>query len=355
MLHRHDAVGEHTLALQHRLATSGVESTIYSELPDPATADRTRPYLEYESQAETGDILVYQFATQSVIAGWLAMRPEPVVINYHSVTPPRFFSGWNNGITRLQVAAQLELALLAPHAALGVAVSRFDEGELREAGCARTVVIPVANVEVPPVEPDPAALERLRAQDPGPGPRWLSVGRLAPNKAHHHTIAALLVARASSDPGARLTVVGSPSEPAYAAALGRYAGSLGLAGAVEFVSGIADAELAAHYRRADVLVMLSEHEGFGVPLVEAMGHGLPIVAFDSGAVSEVLGDAGLLLDQKHPRQVAAAVAGLMANPDQRKRLVEAGKSRFATMGLEDAGERLVEVVRGVGDRLTTSR
>ncbi len=355
MLHRHDAVGEHTLALQHRLAMSGVASTIYSERPDPATADRTRPYLEYESHAQRGDILVYQFATQSAIAGWLAMRPEPVVINYHSITPPKFFASWNNGITRLQVAAQLELAVLAPHAALGVAVSRFDERELREAGCLRTVVIPVANVEVPPVEPDLAALERMRERHPGPGPRWLSVGRLAPNKAHHQTIAALFVARASSDPGARLTVVGSPSEPSYAAALVRYAASLGLADAVEFVRGITDAELAAHYRHADVLVMLSEHEGFGVPLVEAMGHGLPIVAFDSGAVSEVLGDAGLLLDQKHPRQVAAAVTGLMADPDHRNRLAEAGKSRFATLGLGDAGERLVEAVRGVGDRLTTSR
>jgi glycogen synthase len=84
-------------------------------------------------------------------------------------------------------------------------------------------------------------------------------------------------------------VVGSPTEPAYADGLVRYAASLGLADAVDFVSGISDDELAAHYRFADVLVMLSEHEGFGVPLVEAMGHGLPVVAFDAGAVDEVLG------------------------------------------------------------------
>jgi glycosyltransferase involved in cell wall biosynthesis len=285
----------------------------------------------------------------------LAQRPEPVVINYHSITPPAFFGPWNNGITRLQVGARLELGVLAPTASLGVAVSRFDEGELLEAGCPCTTVIPVANVAVPPVEPDPEALGRLRAGDPGPGQRWLSVGRLAPNKAHQHAIAGLLVARTTSDPGARLTVVGAPTEPAYASALRHYAASLGLADSVDFVSGITDGELAAYYRYSDVLVMLSEHEGFGVPLVEAMGQGLPIVAYDAGAVGEVLDGAGLLLEHKHPRRVARAVTGLIGNSHERARLVESGRTRFAAMHLEDAGDRLVEAVRSVSHPVTAAR
>ncbi len=127
MLHRHDAVGEHTIALRDRLVLAGVDSRIYSQIPDPRTRDDTRYYLDYESDAQPGDVLVYQFATESVIATWLAGRPEPVVINYHSITPPRYFWPWSNGITRLQVGARLELDQLAPRAALGIAVSRFDE------------------------------------------------------------------------------------------------------------------------------------------------------------------------------------------------------------------------------------
>ncbi len=354
MLHRHDAVGEHTLALWRRLQATGTDSTIYTEIPDPLTADLTRNYLDYESDAAPGDVLVYQFATESAIAGWLAGRPEPVVINYHSITPPGFFRRWNNGITRLQVGAQLELALLAPRATLGVAVSRFDEGELVGAGCARTTVIPVANVADPPIEPDPTALDRLRARSAGsePGRQWLSVGRLAPNKGHQLTIAALFVARMTSDANARLTVVGAPTEPAYAEALAGYAASLGLAEAVDFVSGISDGELAAHYRSADVLVMLSEHEGFGVPLVEAMGHGLPVVAFDAGAVHEVLDGAGVLVASREPRQVAEAVDRVVGDGQVRARLIEAGKSRFAALGLADAGDRLVTAVMDAG-RVTT--
>ena len=226
---------------------------------------------------------------------------------------------------------------------------------MREAGCERTKVIPVANVSVPPTEPDPTVVERLSVGGTGRGHRWLSVGRLAPNKAHHRTIAALFVARTSTDPEAHLTLVGAPTEPAYAAALRRYAASLGLADSVEFVTGISDAALAAYYRCADVLVMLSDHEGFGVPLVEAMGQGLPIVAFDSGAVAEVLDGSGVLLADRHPRRVAETVARLVADPGEQDRLVGAGRTRFAAMGLEAAGDRLVEALRDVSGRVATSR
>jgi glycosyltransferase involved in cell wall biosynthesis len=355
MLHRHDAVGEHTMALRDRLTVAGVTSRIYSQIPDPGTADQTRPYLDYESDAQPGDVLVYQFATESVMAPWLAGRAEPVVINYHSITPPEYFWPWSNGITRLQVGAQMELAQLAPRAALGVAVSRFDEQELHRAGCARTTVIPVAQVAVPPVEPDPDLVGRLRARDADGSHRWLSVGRLAPNKCHQQTIAALFVARAAARPGPRLTLVGAPSEPAYARALRRFAAALGLADAVEFVTGLTDPELAARYRAADVLVMLSEHEGYGVPLVEAMGQGLPIVAFAAGAVREVLDDAGVVLTDKHPRHVAAGVTRLLADETEQRRLVEAGRARFGALGLGDAGDRLVEALRNMAQPPISAR
>ncbi|HEX7459649.1 MAG TPA: hypothetical protein VF279_03400, partial [Acidimicrobiales bacterium] len=225
MLHRRDAVGEHTRALRGLLEADGVECRIYIETPDPDTVDETRPYLEYVDDAEPGDVLVYQMATRSDMAGWLAARPEPVVVNYHSITPTRSFAPWNNWIARHQAAAMLELANLAPTAALGIGVSEFDADELRAAGCGEVVVIPVANVRLPPTAPDPAAVAALEHRA-GDGPQWLSVGRLAPNKAHQDTIAALFVARATTSPDARLTIVGSPAEPTYARALWRYAAGL---------------------------------------------------------------------------------------------------------------------------------
>jgi len=349
MLHRRDAVGEHTRSLRDRLVAEGVECRIYIETPDPDTVGETRPYHEYEADARPGDVLVYQMATRSDMATWLRDRPEPVVINYHSVTPAEYFVPWNNWIAKHQVAAIQDLAALAPTAALGIGVSEFDAAELRSAGCDDVVVVPVANVEVPPPPPDPGALAALE-RAPG-GPRWLSVGRLAPNKGHENTLAALFVARATTAPDARLTIVGSPVEPAYARALHRFAAALGLTGAVSFVSRLSDGELSAQYAAADVLVMLSAHEGFGVPLLEAMSHGVAVVAFASGAVPEVVGGAGVLLDDRGPRRVADEVAALLADADRREALVAAGRARPAELGLDRAASDLVAAVRGVADRV----
>ncbi len=347
MLHRRDAVGEHTRTLRELLLVAGVRSTVYTELPDPETVDETRPYRDYARDAVPGDVLVYQVATRSEMTRWLARRPEPVVLNYHSITPATFFARWNNGIARMQEAAVRELAELAPRCVLGIGVSEFDVAELRAAGCPATRVVPVVNVPLPPVAPDPAAAAVLTKRAAAGGPWWLSVGRLAPNKAHQDTIAALFVARATTSPGAHLTIVGGPTEPHYAAALKRYAADLGLSGAVEFTTQLTPGELAARYATADVLVMLSEHEGFGVPLVEAMSQGLPVVAYDAGAVAEVMDGAGVLLDRKGPRDVADAVGALLEDGARRDGLVAAGRTRIGELGLEHAGSDLVTALQGV--------
>ena len=108
MLHRRDAVGEHTRSLRDRLVASGVRCGVYTELPDPDTVDETRPYVEYEHDAVPGDVLVYQVATRSDMTRWLAGRPEPVVLNYHSLTPAQFFARWNNPIARMQEHIRLQ-------------------------------------------------------------------------------------------------------------------------------------------------------------------------------------------------------------------------------------------------------
>ena len=284
-------------------------------------------------------MLVYQFATTSAIAPWLRARSETLVVNYHNVTPPEFYAPWDNGMARHQLLAQTQLRELAARAALGVAVSAFNEAELREAGFAHTAVVPPAAMLAAG-----AGARGPEAARPEPGARWLSVGRLAPNKAIECAVMALLVMRAHQDPGATLEVVGRPVVPSYTAALHRFVAELGLRDAVRFAGSVSDHALVEVMAGSDVLVVTSAHEGFGVPVLEAMTFGLPVVANDAGALPEVVGDAGLLVDARDPYAVAGAIARMLRDADLRADLSAAAGRRIAALDLPGAAGRAVDLV-----------
>jgi L-malate glycosyltransferase len=306
------------------------------------TANETVPVLSYAQAAQPGDVVVYQFATASAMAPWLAGRSETVVVNYHNITPPDLMAPWDNHLALGQLQAQGDLALLAPRAALAVADSTYNEAHLAAAGFARTAVVPPSAALDALDGPQPTA----RSADPSHprGARWLAVGRVSPNKALESTIAALAVARAHRDPDATLLVVGKPATESYAAALRRYVVDMGLADAVRFTGHASDATVASAYAEADVLVVTSEHEGFCVPVVEAMAARLPVVAFAQGAVSEVLGGAGVLVSDKNPYALAGAIAALLADAPLRATLEEAGSRRLGELDLVGAADRFVSLL-----------
>lgn len=354
-LHRGDAVGRHTLRLRDEFAARGVVSRVYVETPDPDTVADSQPYADYGDEASAGDVLVYQLATASGMAEWLSSRREMLVVNYHNVTPPEYYAPWDNGLARHQVRAQAELALLARRAALAVTDSHFDEAELRRASYVRTAVVPPAAAL--PTLSDPSAghrsFARASAHDPGSpsdpahGARWVSIGRIAPNKALQYAIAGLLVARRHHDARATLEIIGRPVVPSYARALRRYADELGLSHAVTFHGAVDDDMLADQLGGADVVVLTSEHEGFGVPAVEALAAGVPVVANRAGALPEVVGDAGVLVDAGDPYALARGVAAALESredPARRAAGLEAARRRLDELDLPTAAVRTVDLI-----------
>jgi glycosyltransferase involved in cell wall biosynthesis len=342
MLHRGDAVGRHTRRLRDLFAARGLASRIYVEMVDPETADETELATTYPEHAEPGDVVVYQFATASSMAPWLAARPETLVVNYHNITPPALVASWNNPLARGQLQAQTELRLLAPRATLAVADSAYNREDLVAAGFADSVVVPPSAALGRDILL--AAARRDESSAVVDGARWLSVGRVAPNKAIDQTVIALAVTRAHFDPGATLHIVGKPAVAAYDDALHRYVAELGLAEAVTFAGHASDATVAAAYAQADVLVVTSAHEGFCVPVTEAMAVGLPVVAHAQGALPEVLGQAGVLVDSVDPYRLAATIADLLGDPVRRAALADAGRRQLAALDLDGAGDRFVDLV-----------
>jgi L-malate glycosyltransferase len=331
-LNPHDATGAHTLLLRDALRAAGWRSEIFAEAIHDDLASLAYKHWMYPEHAAEGDVAIYQFTTSSAVAGYLGEQGLPLVLDFHNFTAPQYFEGWEPGnVERANKAAE-ELARLAPRAMLGLAKSRFSEGELVRAGCRRTAVVPVlADYGRVTSAPDARVAAELAQMRAAGGADLLFVGRIVPSKAQHELVKALWAYRRLYDADARLHLVGGTASFEYTKALWDYACDLGLAEAVRMTGDVSDASLAAYYAGADVFVSMSAHEGFGVPLVEAMTAGVPIVARDAGAVGQTTAGAALLLAAADPSYVAAALHRVCTDEALRARLRDAGRRRAAEL------------------------
>jgi glycosyltransferase involved in cell wall biosynthesis len=195
-------------------------------------------------------------------------------------------------------------------------------------------------------EPDAALTASLvRRKEREGGADLLYVGKISPHKAPHDLVKMLAVLRRVADPAARLHLIGSPLGVTYEPALRAFIEELGLTSAVNLPGSVTGAELEAYYRVSDVFVMASDHEGFCVPLAEAMGHGVPVVAYGVTAVPETVGAAGLVLPDKSPVPFATAVGRVLEDATLRKVMVEAGTERAAGYDLAASTRRFVSLVQ----------
>ncbi|MGH9081735.1 MAG: glycosyltransferase family 4 protein [Acidimicrobiales bacterium] len=340
-----DATGSHTLLLRQALRAAGWRSEIFAEATHDELAGESHYYEEYGDHAEPGDVLVYQFATSSAVADYLLDRPEPLVLDYHNVTRPELLAAWDAEPARRSAEALRQLRRLAPRAALGIAVSAYNKRDLLAAGCRRTAVVPVlVDLDRLAAAPDPRVVERLAASKRQGGVDWLFVGRVVPSKAPHDAVKALWAYRRLYDPRARLHLVGATPSRRYLSALRAFVGELGLRGAVRVAGEVSDTALAGYYAAADAYVSTSRHEGFGIPLLEAMRAGVPVVALAAAAVPATVGPAGLLVDRPDPGRLAAAVHRVVTDGALRARLVAAGRDQVAAHGLDVSGRMAVAAI-----------
>jgi glycosyltransferase involved in cell wall biosynthesis len=291
--------------------------------------------------------LLYQASIGSHVADAFAAHPAPKLLNYHNITPVELVGWWQPQLTEELVLGREQLQRLAPLVRLGIAVSGYNEAELRACGYGATAVAPLLVDLGVHASSDAAVAARLARERDGGGSIWLFVGQLAPHKSQHDVIKALAFHRVAYDPRARLHLVGRETSPRYAQMLRRLVVSLGLEDAVVMEGSVSDGALAALYEGADVLVCCSEHEGFCAPLIEAMHHRLPIVAYGATAVPETVAGAGVVLPSKAPSLVAAAVERVRSDRVLRERLVEAGVRRAHDFDLDRSRGVFADAVLGV--------
>lgn len=341
-----DAIGHHVRRLQRVLREAGYESEIFADETQPAVRRLARHYREFTPSANGQPTwLLYHLSTGSPMAAFLAEAGQPLAVYYHNITPAQFFERWEPGATDSARAARSQLRLLAAPSRFAMANSAFSAGELSDQGYANVSVVPVlVDFDEYDIPPDPATGDRLRRAAAGGGATWLFVGRLAPNKCQHDVIGAFALYRELFDPAARLHLIGGRTSMLYWEGLQLLAAELGCDEAVEFTDVLTFPEVLAHYHAADVFVSLSEHEGFCVPVLEAMHFGVPVVALASSAVSETVADAGLLLPDKDPVTVACAVHRVLTDEALRSQLVAAGHRREEHFSFENNRKRLLSAL-----------
>jgi glycosyltransferase involved in cell wall biosynthesis len=172
--------------------------------------------------------------------------------------------------------------------------------------------------------------------DPGFG-YFLMVSNRRPHKNETRVLAAF--ARARIDPAIRLLLTGFPTN-----ALQAYIAQLGLTERVVFMGRVEDAQLPALYRGALGLLFPSLYEGFGLPVVEAMASGVPVLTSTVTALPGVAGDAALLVDPYEVDAIASGIERLLTDEDLRTRLRTAGLKRAATFRWDDVAARVKHVL-----------
>jgi glycosyltransferase involved in cell wall biosynthesis len=305
-----DAIGNEALAIRGHLRAAGFDSEIYAESVDPRLSREARPLEAYLEASGPASVCLYHFAVGSAAGPLIHSLPDRLVLRYHNVTPARFFLGYQNHVMGLCHHGRRTLEAFAARAELALGVSEFNRRELAAAGFARSGVLPIVL--------DPAAYRGRRSpvvqRQYGDGrANVLFVGRVIPNKRHEELLAAFALFQRGR-PRSRLLLVGDSAGCShYHDRLRERARDLGLRDVV-FSGHVEQDELLAYYSAADVFVCLSEHEGYCVPLIEAMLLGVPVIAFDAGAVRETLRGGGVLLTDKRPELVAELIESLVADP-----------------------------------------
>ncbi|HUY66974.1 MAG TPA: glycosyltransferase family 4 protein [Acidimicrobiales bacterium] len=335
-----DAIGGHVVQIRDLLRSRGFQSDIYFGNATPDRLDFGLPVTRIGDRSSAGRVLLYQLSIGSGVADVFRGRSERKFVNYHNITPADLLEAWLPAVGEEARWGRAQLRELAPVTEFAIADSNFNERELRDAGYRSTTTVPLlVDLEGFAGSPDRALSVRLADEKAEGGADLLFVGKVSPHKGQDDLVKALAAYRRVYDPKARLRLVGGAISDEYRVALERFAKELDLVDAVDIAGSVTHEELIAYYDAADAFVCLSNHEGFCVPLLEAMYHRLPIVAYTNTAVPETVQGAGLVLPDKEPARVAAAVDRVIHDTELRSRLALAAEARIRAFALPRVRDR----------------
>lgn len=318
-----DAITDQALLIRRWLREMGWQSEIYTEHCQAGLENEFLSISNYRRKRGE-NYLIYHHAIGATVADRLLDLEIPTILIYHNITPPDFFSLTDPALSRQLSDGRRQLEAMRTQTVLALGDSDFNESELHQVGYDETGVLPIVLDESKyRVTPDPQVLARYNDERRN----LLFLGRLAPNKKQEDLMKLLhFYHRIESE--ARLILVGSAQLKNYASWLREFASTLNLEDSVDFTGHVTQEEMIAYYKVADLYVSMSEHEGFGKPLVESMYFDLPVLAYSATAVPYTMGNAGMLFHQKHYEALAEVVDILNEDDSLRQSIIQGQRGRL---------------------------
>ncbi len=352
-----DAVGHDMMGEYEALRGEGITAYVFAGSHDPWCDARYPGMCITEEDfvrvaAEGSSLVVYHHANYWPKGEELLRKVAcPKWMKYHNVTPGGFFHRYADTAAlgawgdkgREQTARLVKEAGFVRY----LPDSPHNGDELLALGANRKdiqVAAPMTKLQdFGKTVLDRGLVERYSARDEV---KVLFVGRMAPNKGHAHIISVAERYLALYDRKVKFLFAGGDIIPNshYSQHLSQLVGEKGLEGVVEFVRHVSFEQLHSLYELSDVFMLLSEHEGFCVPILEAQQHGLPVIALDRCAVRDTLGEGQVLFNELDYDQIASAVWVVGHNASAKRFLRNKGWENLARFDGELLRRQFVAMV-----------
>lgn len=346
-----DAIGNDIRALDRMFREGGFQSEIYAETIDMRLSDEKIRSIDKLQRLSDEDIILYHACTATDLNLRVLEYGGKCVIVYHNITPPVFFEKYSPGAAEACRKGLQQIRSIADRVGYCIADSTYNREQLIEMGyrCPIDVCPVLIPFEDYRKEPDRDILEKYNQDG------WINllfVGRVVPNKGYQDILATFAAYHKLYNPKSRLFLVGNPNGmDAYVEDLDRYIDKLEIRDFVIFSGHVRFSEILAYYRLANVFVCMSAHEGFCVPLAEAMEFRLPIVAYDSSAISDTMGRGGILLDSTNPFVAAEAIHRLTTDERLITYIKEEQSKQLERFRYESVKEKILEII----DKITLTK
>lgn len=321
-----DAVSNHALAISDALRENKIENEIYANYIDYRCKDEAKSIECYENRVN--DIIIYHLSSGCDIKDKFVSYSGKKGIDYHNITPAEFMHGYSGKLKQVSIKGRIDLEDLKDKVDFAMADSDYNAKELTEIGyqCDIETVPIIVNYNDYQIAPDRKVIECYGGNSKKIN--IIFVGRISPNKKQEDVIYDFYYYKKYFNSNSRLILIGNYNHfEKYYLKLKKLVRQLKLDDVI-FTGHIKFSEIIAYYQCADLFLCESDHEGFCVPLIESMYFNVPILAYNSSAVGETLGNAGILFDEKNPVVVARLMNQLLGDTSVLEIMKEEQKIRL---------------------------